>query len=86
MNNHKEAIQPIILLVTARLDHTLNGSGLIIAGCSVPHKLGGGKDLGKDEFWFPFLFYWKEESHIFIHSASLLGGKGVWLPGREGTV
>lgn len=41
MNNHKEAIQPIILLVTARLDYTLNGSGLIIAGWSVPHKLGG---------------------------------------------
>lgn len=41
MNNHKEAIQPIILLVTASLDYTRNGSGLIIAGWSVPHKLGG---------------------------------------------
>lgn len=49
MNNHKEAIQPIILLVTARLDYTLNGSGLIIAGWSVPHKLEGeGKDLRED--------------------------------------
>lgn len=54
MNNHKEAIQPIILLVTARLDYTLNGSGLIIAGWSVPHKLGGRERCKDSEFSFYF--------------------------------
>lgn len=58
MNNHKEAIQPIILLVTARLDYTLNGSCLIIVGWSVPHKLGRGRE-GRTEVKnsFDFFFY-----------------------------
>lgn len=86
MNNHKEAIQPIILLVTARLDYTLNGSGLIIAGWSVPHKLGGeGRDRRRLVL-ISFSFYWKEGSHILIHNAGLLGEKSVELPVREGIV
>lgn len=78
MNNHKEAIQPIILLVTARLDYTLNGSGLIIAGWSVPHKLGG-RERCKGRLVLSSLSILMEEK---THSACLLGKKAVWVTVR----